>query len=65
MTQTHRLWLIALFTLLFMLLLIIGSILIVRGQTAIAVAVFLLAFVSVGGQMASLAAWLKHRNRQP
>lgn len=63
MTQIQRLSLIALFTLLFIVLLIIGSVLIVRGQTVIAVLVFLLAFVSVGGQMASLAAWIKHRSR--
>lgn len=63
MTQIQRLCLIALFTLLFIVMLIIGSILIVRGQNAIAAIAFLLAFISVGGQMASLAAWIRHRSK--
>lgn len=60
------LWLTALFTLLFVLLLLIGSIFILKQQIPAAAAVFLLAFASIGGQMLSLAAFLKHKqNRRP
>lgn len=58
------LWLTALCTLLFLVLLLIGSWLLLEKQTALAVVSFVAAFGSVGGQMASLALFLKHKHRQ-
>ncbi|MDO4693524.1 MAG: hypothetical protein Q4A62_02710 [Eikenella sp.] len=58
------LWLTALCTLLFLLLLLIGSRLLLEKQAALAALSFIAAFCSVGGQMASLALFLKHKHRQ-
>lgn len=58
------LWLTALCTLLFLVLLLIGSWLLLEKQTALAVVSFVAAFGSIGGQMASLALFLKHKHRQ-
>lgn len=58
------LWLTALFTLLFLALLLAGSWLLLHKQTAAAVITFLLAFASVGGQMVSLALFIKQKHRQ-
>lgn len=58
------LWLTALCTLLFLLLLLIGSWLLLEKQTAWAAVSFIAAFCSIGGQMASLALFLKHKYRQ-
>lgn len=58
------LYLTALCTLLFLLLLLMGSWLLLEKQTAWAVLCFVAAFISVGGQMAALALFLKHKHRQ-
>lgn len=65
MTPTRRyLWLTALFTLLFLTLMLAGSWLLLHKQTAFAVLAFLAAFASVGGQMASLALFIRQKHRQ-
>ena len=62
MNKTRRyLKLTALFTILFILLLLAGNVLFILKHTAAAIACFLAAFLCVAGQMASLAKFLREK----
>ncbi|OAM36878.1 hypothetical protein A7P98_02750 [Eikenella sp. NML080894] len=62
MNKTRRyLKLTALFTILFILLLLAGNVLFILKYTAAAVACFLAAFLCMAGQMASLAKFLREK----